>query len=310
MKHLIIALLAIFSLSAVAQKKTDYDKALALHEKKAYAKAIKAFDKEAQGGNLPAMYYAALYCEKGMGSDTNYTAAIAWYKRIISQQSQAQAGLFADDLSQLTTAILPPGKTTADMVEQFKQLAQKAPLHTEEIYQYALCRESLLTGDDAAPGSKARQQILSSYTTAANQDYRPAMYRAATMLEATNPKQAAMYYRWACYDLLEQYNIPKLARIQTQSMFQNTMVHSINGEANQERWTVPEIFEPGPGLRHGEMTILNVTDDHVSFETFMEYVDGSRKATNKFVVNRGETLTLLMTGVTDMRCELYVTYKK
>lgn len=308
MKHLILTLLAILSLTAVAQTKTDYDKALALHQKKAYPKALKAFTKEAQRDNLPAMYYAAYYHEKGMGVDTNYAAAITWYKRIISQQPSASSTFFTDSINQLAATMLPPGKTAADMVQHFKELAQDRPLQPEETYQYALCRQSLLNQDQ--DNASELQNILHLYTVAANQDHFPSTYRAATMLETTNPKQAAMYYRWICCDQLQAYSVPQPARITTQTMMQNTMARNVNGTPNQQRWSLVEQFEVQPNTQAGGITIINVTPDHISFQTLMNYLDGNRKPTNRFVVDRGETLTLLMTGVTDMRCELYVTYKK
>lgn len=311
MRHLILTLFIILAIMAQAQKKTSYDKALDLHNKGSYSKAFAAFNKEAAKDCVPAMYYTALYNEKGIAVDTNYTAAIALYKSIIDLQDKTKTVLLCNDIKQLVANMLPQGKKVTDMTKEFAESAKDNPLSTEEIFQYAVYRESLLKGEDAAPESEARKSILSSYITAAGNDYQPALYRAATLLETSNPKNAAMYYRWACYEALGDYKVDRPARIATQSISQNTMTRRIDGKPNEQHYSPLEQYEVEPGNEVGGLTIINVTSDHISFETHFDYISsGSYKPKNKFVVDRGETLKLIMTGVSDMHIELHVTYKK
>lgn len=326
MKHfvLILTILAtMFTLSAFAvgkNPKSDYDKALALHQQKQYKKALPLFSKLAQTNDPQALYYTGYYHEKGLACDTDLNAAIECYKKILALQNPTLTALYTNDLQSIAKVLLPPGKDETDINKQFSKIYDNSErsLSPEEFFEFAVCREICQNNPKyKVPQSTSVPAVRNLYQRAAGEGYHPAQYRLAQMYEnGINVDKklatAAEFYRWSTEQFLDSTLMQYPLRIVASSSSLNTMMRRTDGKPNVPRISGPYIYEVEEGMNVNGFKIVMLTSKAAYLESFMEYLAGGQSNTRgrRFILERGETATYHMMGVTDVSMSTTMQYLK
>jgi len=289
---------------------TPYEKALLLHKKGQYKKALAIFQQLAESNNPAAIYCVGFYNEKGLATDTNQTHAIECYTQIINTGNSEDAALYSDDIQAIAKAITPTNGTLKENAKDLTKILENdtRDLTAAELFLLAVWRES------QDKSRKEWKTYINLYASAAAMNYKPAQYRMVKLheqniMDKKHPINLVQYYRWASEDFLKDYNVPTLPRIIMQHSTRNTMSICRDGMPHPRRLGVPELYEVEKGMKIGEFDIEQISTNEIELKGFFEYMTGyDNKPSTKIIIKRGQPTKLTMCGVTDMDMNVYITY--